>query len=95
MHVRALNGRSRTLVSHARLTAAAAIALMLAACTGGPSVGPPVASTSNLAAPTTPVEAQPLEGDDLPDWLAGWDAIRADKAGMVYYYLLKLHEKAA
>ena len=32
---------------------------------------------------------------DRPDWLAGWDVIRADKAGMVYYHLLKLHEKAA
>lgn len=39
-------------------------------------------------------EALPLEDKDegeLPDWLAGWDAVRADKAGMVYYYLLKLN----
>jgi 16S rRNA G966 N2-methylase RsmD len=36
-------------------------------------------------------EPLPLEGEDLPEWLAGWDAIRSDKAGMVYYYLLKLH----
>ena len=40
-------------------------------------------------------EALPFEGGDLPDWLAGWDQVRADKAGMVYYYLLKLHEKVA
>ncbi|MFC0251561.1 16S rRNA (guanine(966)-N(2))-methyltransferase RsmD [Massilia consociata] len=33
-----------------------------------------------------------LEGDAVPDWLAGWEAVRADKAGMVYYYLLRLHE---
>ncbi len=38
-------------------------------------------------------EPLPQEGDDVPDWLLGWEAIRADKAGMVYYYLLKLHEK--
>ena len=39
-------------------------------------------------------EALPLEGD-VPDWLAGWDAVRADKAGMVYYYLLKPRHDAA
>ncbi|MGH8854727.1 MAG: 16S rRNA (guanine(966)-N(2))-methyltransferase RsmD [Telluria sp.] len=36
-------------------------------------------------------EPLPLADAALPDWLAGWDAIRDDKAGMVYYYLLKLH----
>lgn len=40
-------------------------------------------------------EALPLEGNEVPDWLAGWDAIRDDKAGMVYYYLLKLHKDEA
>ncbi|RZJ85262.1 MAG: 16S rRNA (guanine(966)-N(2))-methyltransferase RsmD, partial [Massilia sp.] len=30
-------------------------------------------------------ETLPLEQGEVPDWLAGWDAIRADKAGMVYY----------
>ncbi len=35
------------------------------------------------------------EGEERPDWLAGWEAIRADKAGMVYYYLLKLHTPGA
>jgi 16S rRNA (guanine966-N2)-methyltransferase len=33
---------------------------------------------------------QDQDQDEVPDWLAGWDAVRADKAGMVYYYLLKL-----
>jgi 16S rRNA (guanine(966)-N(2))-methyltransferase RsmD len=40
----------------------------------------------------------PLEGNedqDQPDWLAPWDVVRADKAGMVYYHLLKLHENKA
>lgn len=32
--------------------------------------------------------------DDVPDWLQGWEAVRADKAGMVYYHLLKLQENA-
>ncbi|VXC26123.1 16S rRNA (guanine(966)-N(2))-methyltransferase RsmD [Massilia sp. 9I] len=40
-------------------------------------------------------EPLPLEGEELPDWLAGWEAIREDKAGMVYYYLLKLHKHDA
>ncbi|MCC2954931.1 16S rRNA (guanine(966)-N(2))-methyltransferase RsmD [Massilia sp. IC2-477] len=39
--------------------------------------------------------ALPFEDTELPDWLAGWDAIRDDKAGMVYYYLLKLHTDEA
>lgn len=26
---------------------------------------------------------------EAPPWLAGWEAVRADKAGMVYYHLLK------
>ncbi|MEH6433430.1 16S rRNA (guanine(966)-N(2))-methyltransferase RsmD [Massilia sp. DD77] len=32
------------------------------------------------------------EGDATPEWLQGWEAVRADKAGMVYYHLLKLHK---
>jgi 16S rRNA (guanine966-N2)-methyltransferase len=40
--------------------------------------------------------ALPLgEGEEKPEWLAGWDVVRADKAGMVYYHLLKLHENEA
>jgi 16S rRNA (guanine(966)-N(2))-methyltransferase RsmD len=33
--------------------------------------------------------AEAGEGD-VPDWLAPWEAIRADKAGIVFYHLLKL-----
>jgi len=31
------------------------------------------------------------EGDALPEWLAEWEPVRADKAGMVHFHLLKLH----
>lgn len=31
------------------------------------------------------------QGDQLPDWLAPWEQVRADKAGMVFYHLLKLN----
>jgi 16S rRNA (guanine(966)-N(2))-methyltransferase RsmD len=40
----------------------------------------------------------PLEGNEdenQPDWLAPWEVVRADKAGMVYFHLLKLHENKA
>jgi 16S rRNA (guanine(966)-N(2))-methyltransferase RsmD len=38
----------------------------------------------------------PEEGDEeggqaLPEWLTQWQLIRADKAGMVHFHLLKLH----
>ncbi len=36
-----------------------------------------------------------LEGDEAPEWLAGWDIVRSDKAGMVYFHLLKLQAGAA
>lgn len=29
------------------------------------------------------------EGVEMPEWLAAWDVIRADKAGMVHFHLLK------
>lgn len=29
------------------------------------------------------------EGVEMPEWLAPWDVIRADKAGMVHFHLLK------
>ncbi|MDB5762969.1 MAG: putative S-adenosyl-L-methionine-dependent methyltransferase [Herminiimonas sp.] len=32
---------------------------------------------------------QPLTAETPPDWLAGWDVIRADKAGMVFYHVLR------
>jgi 16S rRNA (guanine966-N2)-methyltransferase len=31
------------------------------------------------------------EGDDTAEWLRDWTPVRADKAGMVYFQLLKLH----
>jgi 16S rRNA (guanine(966)-N(2))-methyltransferase RsmD len=34
-------------------------------------------------------------GDETPDWLTPWEQLRADKAGMVFYHLLKLHENKA
>jgi 16S rRNA (guanine966-N2)-methyltransferase len=30
---------------------------------------------------------------DAPDWLADWDVVRADKAGMVFYHLLQCKAK--
>jgi 16S rRNA G966 N2-methylase RsmD len=33
--------------------------------------------------------------DAPPDWMAPWEVIRADKAGMVFYHLLKYKEMAA
>jgi 16S rRNA (guanine966-N2)-methyltransferase len=32
---------------------------------------------------------------DCPDWLQPWEAIRADKAGIVFYHLLKLQQNDA
>lgn len=32
---------------------------------------------------------QPLGTEAAPDWLAAWDVVRADKAGMVFYHLLQ------
>ena len=32
---------------------------------------------------------QPFDNDALPEWLNGWQVVRADKAGMVYYHLLQ------
>ena len=30
-----------------------------------------------------------FEAQDMPEWLTGWQIVRADRAGMVFYYLLK------
>lgn len=30
-----------------------------------------------------------LDNESLPDWMSGWQVIRADKAGMVFYHLLQ------
>lgn len=32
---------------------------------------------------------QILDSEAPPDWLAGWEVIRADRAGMVFYHLLR------
>ncbi len=37
-----------------------------------------------------PLPFADADGDATPDWLAPWEAIRADKAGIVFYHLLKL-----
>lgn len=37
----------------------------------------------------------PFDDGELPDWLLGWEQVRADKAGMVCYHLLRLHENKA
>ncbi|MGV7210986.1 16S rRNA (guanine(966)-N(2))-methyltransferase RsmD [Oxalobacteraceae bacterium A2-2] len=36
-----------------------------------------------------------FDPEALPEWLAGWEIVRADKAGMVFYHLLKCKETAA
>jgi 16S rRNA (guanine966-N2)-methyltransferase len=41
-----------------------------------------------------PLPFAPDDGSPAPDWLAPWEAIRADKAGVVFYHLLKLRETA-
>ena len=35
------------------------------------------------------------QDEALPEWLLPWEQMRSDKAGMVYYHLLKLHENKA
>jgi len=35
-----------------------------------------------------------LDGEEAPEWLAGWEVLRSDKAGMVYFHLLKLQVSA-
>ena len=37
---------------------------------------------------------QSLQGELAADWLQGWEIIRADKAGMVFYHLLKRNNLA-
>jgi 16S rRNA (guanine(966)-N(2))-methyltransferase RsmD len=38
-----------------------------------------------------PLGGGEIEQEDTPEWLAGWELVRGDKAGMVYFHLLKLH----
>ncbi len=42
-----------------------------------------------------PLPFAPEDGSATPDWLAPWEEVRADKAGIVFYQLLKLRENAA
>jgi 16S rRNA (guanine(966)-N(2))-methyltransferase RsmD len=37
-----------------------------------------------------PLPFAPEDGSAVPDWLAPWEEIRADKAGVVFYQLLRL-----
>jgi 16S rRNA (guanine966-N2)-methyltransferase len=39
-----------------------------------------------------PLPFAPEDGGAPPDWLRGWEALRADKAGVVFYQLLTLRE---
>ncbi|WP_395822973.1 16S rRNA (guanine(966)-N(2))-methyltransferase RsmD [Collimonas sp.] len=36
-----------------------------------------------------------LSPEELPAWLAGWELLRADKAGMVFYHLLRKQHNSA
>lgn len=36
----------------------------------------------------------PIDANALPEWLAGWTVVRADKAGMVCYHLLQRNRNA-
>ena len=42
-----------------------------------------------------PLPFTPDDGSAAPEWLQPWEAIRADKAGGVFYHLLRLHPAAA
>ena len=36
-----------------------------------------------------------FDADAMPEWMAPWEVLRADKAGMVFFHLLKLKAPAA
>ncbi len=42
-----------------------------------------------------PLPFAPDDGSPAPDWLAPWELVRADKAGGVFYHLLKLRSPEA
>lgn len=42
-----------------------------------------------------PLPFAPDDGSPAPDWLAAWEPVRADKAGGVFFHLLKLRVKSA
>jgi len=35
-----------------------------------------------------------LDGDAQPEWMRGWEVVRSDKAGMVFYHLLRRNADA-
>ncbi len=42
-----------------------------------------------------PLPFAPEDGSAAPDWLAAWELVRADKAGGVFYHLVKLRSASA
>jgi 16S rRNA G966 N2-methylase RsmD len=63
------------------------LAKALPLCAGLLKPGGLVYAESGLALPF---------GEDAPAWLAGWEPVRTDKAGMVHYHLLRrTHADAA
>ena len=50
---------------------------------------------AEAAAPLPFEGSEAAGGEPAPDWLAPWDLVRQDKAGIVFYHLLKLRETAA
>jgi 16S rRNA (guanine(966)-N(2))-methyltransferase RsmD len=36
----------------------------------------------------------PQEGESVPAWLADWELVRQDKAGMVHFHLLRLRDRS-
>jgi len=41
-----------------------------------------------------PLPFAPDDGSAAPDWLAPWELVRSDKAGTVFYHLLRLRQSA-
>jgi 16S rRNA (guanine966-N2)-methyltransferase len=39
-----------------------------------------------------PLPFEPAAGCAAPEWLIPWELVRSDKAGIVYFHLLKLHK---
>ncbi len=42
-----------------------------------------------------PLPFEPEDGSAMPDWLSPWEQVRADKAGGVFFHLLKLKSPGA
>jgi 16S rRNA G966 N2-methylase RsmD len=41
-----------------------------------------------------PLPFDPAEGEAVPDWLADWELVRHDKAGMVHFHLLRRRDRS-